>query len=271
MNLMNCESEAELHKRVKTFGIEVEDIMPDKSESIVEVDEYADDGVEVGKRAKSEESTQGKGQKPASKTKNLPTLATPVGRSRNHDLVNPEEIIFYEIEESEPHTSTDGTANILKRKVKLRMGSPSSGGRTSRPAGANPGDAESVALILVEMFETMEQRQPDDRHSQFGIGYDVYAKGENSEECFIEVKHFRGEAGTWELTPHQWEKATQEKDNYFVYVVSRIRKGNQQVLEIIQNPVKYLTPDPPAKKSFSKWKSGVRQTVKSNNSTAKIS
>ena len=263
MNLMSCESETELRARVKTFGIEAEDIVPDTSESIVEVDEHADDDVEAGKTAKSEESTQGKDQKPTSKTKNLPMLATSRGRSANHDLVNPEEIIFYEIEESEPHTSTDGTANIPKRKVKLRTGSPSSGTLTSRPAGANPGDAESVALILVEMFETMEQRQPDDRHSQFGIGYDVHSKGKNSEERFIEVKHFRGEASTWELTPHQWKKATQEKDNYFVYVVSRMRKGNQPVLEIIQNPVKYLTPDPPAKKSFSKWKSGVRQTVKS--------
>ena len=53
-----------------------------------------------------------------------------------------------------------------------------------------------------------------------------------------------------------------EGDKFFVYVVSGLKKGMTPQIQIIQNPVKYLMPDPPYKKSFSDWKNGVVKVVK---------
>ena len=111
-------------------------------------------------------------------------------------------------------------------------------------------------------FEEIEGREPNDRHKQQAIGYDIYSNTTSKEERFIEVKHFRGEAGTWEFTPHQWKKAEQEEDKYFAYVVSGLREGNNPIVEIIQNPIEYLTPDPPVQKKFSNWKNGVIKVIK---------
>lgn len=96
------------------------------------------------------------------------------------------------------------------------------------------------------------------------IGYDIFSsiKDEDDKRQFIEVKHFRGEPGTWELDHYQWKKAEQEGDRYFVYVVSGLRKGMIPKIQIIQNPIKYLVPDPPIKKSFSDWNGGIARLVK---------
>ena len=87
-------------------------------------------------------------------------------------------------------------------------------------------------------------------------------KTEDEKERFIEVKHFRGESGTFELTPYQWKKAEAEKDKYFVYIVSGLKEGDKPTLEIMQNPVKYLMADPPIQKKFSDWKNGIIRVVR---------
>jgi hypothetical protein len=125
-------------------------------------------------------------------------------------------------------------------------------------------DAESIALELVMRYEEhIENREVDDRHKQSGIGYDIYSKDTEDNERYIEVKHFRGEAGIWELTPHQWKKADKEGDRYYVYVVSGLTAESSPKIEIIKNPVKYLTPDPPVQHKFSNWRNGVSKIVTS--------
>ena len=110
--------------------------------------------------------------------------------------------------------------------------------------------------------EETEKRYPDDRHDQGRIGYDIYSANNSGKELFIEVKHFRGDAGIWQLTPYEWAKALEAKQKYYVYIVSKLKSGNIPQIEIIQNPVKYLNPDPAAHKQFSKWRNGVSRVVK---------
>jgi hypothetical protein len=119
--------------------------------------------------------------------------------------------------------------------------------------------AESVALEIVMRFEEEQYRIPEDRHDQHGIGYDIYSYT-NNEKYYIEVKHFSGAGGKITLTPHQWEKAKKEEDKYYIYVVSKLKVGNSPILEIIQNPVKYLLPDP-VDKTISNWKNGVIKQI----------
>jgi hypothetical protein len=178
--------------------------------------------------------------------------------------MNPDELIFENSEENTPYVKTDGQKNIPPKIISLRKGHEGESKIRHKPrAKANRADAEAIALELVMRFEEdIEDREPDDRHKQPGIGYDILSRGKNGDELYIEVKHFRSDAGTWELTPHQWKKAEEEGDKYFMYIVSGLKLGYTPNIEIIQNPVKYLTLDPPFKKQFSDWKNGVLKTVK---------
>jgi hypothetical protein len=91
----------------------------------------------------------------------------------------------------------------------------------------------------------------------------LHSQGSDSDKRYIEVKHFRGEAGAWVLTPHQWKKAEQEEDKYYVFIVSGVKAESTPKIKVIQNPVKYLTPDPPSEKKFSDWKNAVAKTITS--------
>ena len=148
--------------------------------------------------------------------------------------------------------------------IKLREGRPGGQKKEYTPREvANRFDSHDVALELAMRFEEDEEREPENRHPQKGIGYDIYSRAKDGEELFIEVKGLSGETGSWELTSTEWKKAEEEKDKYFVYVVKRLRGESGPVIEIIQNPVKYITPDPPIQKKFSDWKNGILRVVKS--------
>lgn len=195
-----------------------------------------------------------------SKKPQSPESEKEVGR---YDLINPDEFIFDTVEEHTPYVKTEGAPAVPMRTIKLRPGHPGDIEKESKPRERiSRIDAEAIALEIVRRFEEIEGREANDRHDQQGIGYDIYSKMKTEEERFVEVKHFRGEAGTWELTPHQSKKAEIEKDRYFVCIVSGLKEGSTPILEIIQNPIKYLTPDPPIQKKFSDWKNGVVRVVK---------
>ena len=166
------------------------------------------------------------------------------------------------VEDKAPYQKTEGTQPPNSRKVELRKGREGTKRRTGRPAKRSRRiDLEGIALDLVMKYERIiAEREPDDRHAQYSIGYDIYSSDDKM-ELFIEVKHFQGEAGTWNLTAHQWKMASKEKNNYFVYIVSHLRDDNSPTIDIIQNPVKYLEPNPPINKEFSNWKNGVIRTV----------
>ena len=180
-------------------------------------------------------------------------------------LIDPNDFIFDDdIEEHDPYTKTDGPPpEVSHRIVKLKKGQPGDKGDQHKAKYvAGRLDGHEIAIQIAMRLEEMEGKEAEYRHDQRSIGYDVYSHAEDGSEFFIEVKSLRGESGMWELTPHEWKKAEQEKERYFVYVVSRLKEGSTPIIEIVQNPVKYLTPDPPAKKFFSDWKNGVLKTVK---------
>ncbi len=180
------------------------------------------------------------------------------------DLIDPNRFIFSDdLEECVPYSKTDGPGGFPSITVKLKKGHYDGGPRDYKPRHIpHRGDAESIALELCMRFEEEQGWEPDDRHKQQSIGYDIYSSSNEDGERFIEVKHFRGNPGTWELTPHQWKKAEEEGKKYYVYVVSGLKLDYTPTIHIIRNPVKYLTPDPPLQKKFSDWSNAVINVAK---------
>jgi len=257
-SLFGANGEEELNEKIRYFGIQIMDTFREEHSERVKL---ISSDEEVGQERESEE--EGKKFEPPKKPPKKPQLPIFESDVRKFDLIDPDEFIFDIIEEHTPYIKTDGMPNVPKRTIKLKKGHPGTDERKRKPRKrVNRVDAEAIALEIVMRFEEIEGREPNDRHRQGAIGYDIYSNITGKEKRFIEVKHFRGEAGSWELTPHEWKKAEQEKDKYFVYVVSGLREGNNPIIEIIQNPCKYLTPDPPVQKKFSNWKNGVIKVIR---------
>lgn len=248
----------ELNEKLRQFGIQITDIsMEETSEKVklISSEEEVEQEPEPEKKEEEPKPLEEPSKKPQ------PPIFEP--DVRRFDLIDPNEFFFDTIEKYTPYIKTDGKQNVSTSTVKLKNGYIGPDDRERKPRKrVNRVDAEAIALEMVMRFEEIEGREPDDRHGQKGIGYDIYSKTEVKEERFIEVKHFRGEVGSWELTPHQWKKAEQEEDKYFVYVVSGLGEVNNPIIEIIQDPIKYLTPDPPVQKKFSNWKNGVIKVIK---------
>lgn len=257
-SIFSVTDEDELKEKLKHFGIYSVEATVDKPVGEVEITPSEGDAEREEEEPETKREGLAKGEPPP-----RPQPPGPAPPARKPDLINPDEFMFHEIEEFTPYVGSDGKKNVPARTVELREARPGSGKPRRQPRmKPNRGDAEEIALDLVMSFEEMEGRYPDDRHKQSGIGYDVYSITDTGEERFIEVKHFRGESGLWELTPHQWKKAEEESDRYYVYVVSGLRDGNTPAIELIQNPTKYLIPDPPVQKKFSSWRNGVSRVVK---------
>ena len=262
-SLFAASDDDELSNKLHHFGIQ----------ETIEREEESPGGVkiitETGKEGQEQKEEQKTGQerkedKEGEKPKPPKESKPETGK---YDLVDPDGLIFEAVEERTPYVKAEGSKDIPPKIINLRSGHKDGDGE-AKPRGlrerASRVDAESIALELAMRYEeVIEDRQVDDRHKQFGIGYDIYSGGLDNDERYIEVKHFRGDAGTWELTPHQWKKAGLEADRYFVFVVSGLRVGSNPKIEIIQNPAKYLTPDPPAEKKFTAWKNGVAKTITS--------
>ena len=257
-SLFSTNSEEELNEKLRQLGIQITGtFMEEPSESVKLIP--SEEEVEQEPEPEKKEEELKLPEKPPEKPQ-LPVFEPDV---RRFDLIDPDEFVFDTIEEYTPYIKTDGMLNVPTRTVKLKKGHIGTDERERKPRKrVNRVDAEAIALEIVMRFEEIEGREPDDRHGQKGIGYDIYSKTKAKEERFIEVKHFRGEVGPWELTPHQWKKAEQEEDKYFVYVVSGLREVNNPIIEIIQDPIKYLMPDPPVQKKFSNWKNGVIKVIK---------
>ncbi len=260
-SFLNTSTEDELDEKLKYFNIQLEDLSKKETREEIRLKSLAEQqGQEVAEGVKREEPEPqedisiGRPQLPD--VKSIP---------EEHDLIDPNEFIFDVIEEHIPYMKTDGIPEIPVKEIKLREGHRGGQQRDGQfKERAMRIDAEGLALEIVQRFEEIEGKEPDDRHKQRKIGYDIFSsiKDEDDKRQFIEVKHFRGEPGTWELDHYQWKKAEQEGDRYFVYVVSGLRKGMIPKIQIIQNPIKYLVPDPPIKKSFSDWNGGIARLVK---------
>lgn len=257
-SILSVMDEDALNEKLKNFGIHSTEVAIDKPIDEVKITPSED----VTDKEKEESATQREGVAAAASPPR-PAPPRPEADDRKPDLIDPDEFIFHEIEEFTPYVGSDGRKNMPARIVKLKEGHLGFGkAKRQPPIKPYRRDAEEIALDIVMTFEESEGRYPNDRHQQSGIGYDIYSVTDAGEERFIEVKHFRGEPGLWELTPYQWEKGQKETDKYYVYVVNGLREGQIPAIEIIQNPVKYLIPDPPVQKRFSSWRNAVSRLVK---------
>jgi len=254
-SIFGAKTEDEIKEKIEIFGLDKLTKPPNFRKESIKIISKKDEKNIVPLKKETKKKSQ-------LKHTHQPQLPQFPIKSPTHKFINPDQFTFFKIEDYIPYESTDGKEQLTPKSVSLRPGKSS-----HRPILIKPKrvikriDAEEIALELVMRFEEQNDRIPEDRHKQPGIGYDIYSTSERGEKRFIEVKHFSGGAGVWELTSHQWEKAKREKENYFVYIVSGIMEGNTPVIEIIKDPVKYLTPDPPRRKLFSEWKNGVIQKV----------
>lgn len=256
-SLFGANSDEELDEKLKHFGVKTESLLVEASYESVRIVPSKEEEEEL----KPEREVK-KPKKPAKKTGEKPQLPESELDVKRSDLINPDKLIFETVEERTPYLRTEGAPTTPVKAVKLKKayaGGPRNGYMPRKRVSRR--DAEGIALEIVMRFEEMEDREPDDRHTQRSIGYDIYSKTKDGRERFIEVKHFRGDTGTFELKSYQWKKAENEKDKYFVYIMSGLREGGNPKLEIIQNPVKYLTPNPPIHKTFNSWKNGVKKIV----------
>lgn len=260
-SLFGALGDEELNEKLKHFGIRMENVLVEETHEAVKIIPHKEEEEEV--KIKREAKKPGKPVKVASKKTQKPQLPELKPTPKRYDLINPDEFIFDTAEERTPYAKTEGASAGPVKTVKLRKGYPGGAKIEYRPRErVSRRDAEGTALELVMRFEEIEGREPDDRHKQREIGYDIYSRTEDQKERFIEVKHFRGKPGIFELTSYEWKKAEAEKDNYFVYVASDLKEGGKPTLEIIQNPVKYLMPNPPIQKKFSDWKNGIIRVVR---------
>jgi len=256
-SLFAAQGEEELEDKLRYLGIDSVGRFIEQPSDEIRLIASSEEPRQETEAPKSEDKA-----KPTERTRQLPQPPVSEPAVIRSDLIDPREFVFDMIEERTPYTSTDGMPSAVTASVTLRKALPLAleGDRGVRTRAGRL-DAEGIALELAMRFEEDEGRMPDDRHEQRGTGYDIYSETRNEEKRFIEVKHFRGNAGGWELTAHQWKKAEQEQDAYYVYVVSRLREGREPIIEVLQNPHKYLTPNPPARKRFSNWMNGVVQVI----------
>lgn len=258
-SLFGANSDDELNEKLKHFGIRMEDVFIEELHEAVKILPPKE---EVEREPKLETKTK-KRKKLAEELGQKPQLPELELAAKRFDLINPDEFIFDTVEEHTPYVKKEGAPTVPTRTVKLRKAHPGGVEKRYKPRErVSRRDAEAIALEIVMRFEEIEGRKPEDRHKQRAIGYDIYSKTQDEKERFIEVKHFRGVPGTFELTPHEWKGAETEKDKYYVYIASGLKEEGNPTLEIIQNPVKYLMPDPPIQKKFGNWRNGVIKVVK---------
>lgn len=256
--LFSADSEEELFEKLKHFGVGTESsAFEEQYESVKIVPQKEIEGEpKPERRAK-------KIKKPVEKRGEKPQLPESEFGVERLELINLNDFVFETVEEHTPYLRTEGAPTIPVKAIKLKeahLGGLRKGYVPRKRVGRR--DAEGIALEIAMRFEEMEDREPDDRHKQRSIGYDIYSKAKDGGERFVEVKHFGGEAGIFELKSYQWKKAEDEKDRYFVYIMSGLRREGTPKLEIIQNPVQYLIPDPPIHKRFKIWKNGIKRIVR---------
>lgn len=243
--------ELALHGQLKLFGIEERE------------EEYTGpEGVELMEPA---EELEEKVKEPEfeKEDEDHPSVEPPPQPKPRKGLIKPDDYFPSKRKEFIPHKKIEGESSVNPREVDLKEGRR---GTTTPPKEliqrAGTTDAEGIAIQMVLNYEVSEGRVAEDRHRQKGIGYDVYSKKPDGEERFIEVKHFREQAGRFPLTPHEMKKARDEGDRYYVYVVTGLKEGDYlKKLYIIQDPAKWLMPDPPVKQEYSDWQGGVKEEV----------
>ncbi|TET89425.1 MAG: DUF3883 domain-containing protein [Methanomassiliicoccales archaeon] len=125
-----------------------------------------------------------------------------------------------------------------------------------------------MAERLAYMYEKHEKRKPKHvpRQDQDALGCDII-----SPPRYIEVKGFVGEGSSFEMRPSQLKKAQDEKDNFFLYVITNLEKGRETAIYIIQNPVEnpHFIYEVKGGYRVSKWERSVCQKIEVKGSSAR--
>jgi SNF2 family DNA or RNA helicase len=97
---------------------------------------------------------------------------------------------------------------------------------------------EAIGLQVAMEYEHREGRSPTDVSLQ-RLGYDIKSRAPDGSVRYIEVKT-RAHTGSVALTEHEWLKAKQLGDSYWLYIVENA--VTNPTLWIIQNPAEKLEP-----------------------------
>ncbi len=97
---------------------------------------------------------------------------------------------------------------------------------------------EAIGLQVAMEYERREGRSPTDVSLQ-RLGYDIKSTAKDGSIRYIEVKT-RAHTGSIALTEHEWLKAKQLGDSYWLYVVENA--VTNPTLWLIQNPAEKLEP-----------------------------
>jgi len=248
--LAQAGDEATLEKQLRLFGIKEEETPYQETGKVELITEKPAPDTEAEKREQ---------EKPGEEKQEEAKVEPPKPPEPPKGLIDPDDYYPSTAKVYTPFKRTEGEAPRIVKEIKLKEGEP---GTTKLPRESTvrlrTADAEGTAIQLVLNYENGEGRPAEDRHRQKRIGYDVYSKTPEGEERFIEVKGFKDKEGTITLTSYEREKAQKEQDKYYIYVVTGVKEGSKPKLYIIQNPLKWLTPDPPAEENYSDWKNAIQ-------------
>ena len=92
-------------------------------------------------------------------------------------------------------------------------------------------EVELAGMEFVMEYERENNRYPEDVSAGF-FGYDILSTSEE-EKRLIEVKSFKTE-GEIVITSNEWRVASENKDNYYLYVVNYAL--NEPKLIVVQDP-----------------------------------
>lgn len=262
-SLLACGSdENRLEAKLEHFGIAISPEVPSLKPTSIEVvslepDKTVEPETDAGTRKAEDTSRR--------ETTTASTPELPVQPKIVTGLIDVNAYIPDTLKELVPFTRSDGaTGLVTSKEIKLREPSRPGGTVPEHKPTLVPGhlDVEAAAHALAIRIEEFEGREAEDRHDQRGIGYDIFSRDTATNmERFIEVKGFRGEGGSITMTAHEWKKAEQEGDRYYLYILTGLQENSTPQLSVIQNPVKYLSPDPPTEKKVSDWKNGVQKMI----------
>ncbi len=101
-------------------------------------------------------------------------------------------------------------------------------------------DIEEVGLQVAMAYERERGRTLTDVSAQ-RVGYDLRSRAADGSVRYIEVKA-RARSGKIALTPHEWLKAQQLSERYWLYVVEHAATHHPS-LWLVQNPATTLTPE----------------------------
>lgn len=175
---------------------------------------------------------------------------------KKEELISLDEILKFSFNRKGA-TSVDIDIERQKRKPKGKPKPGSGGGggpSTFTKSIISKHETESRAIEIVKMYESEMGRDPNDVRKD-GVGYDV-----DSSDRKIEVKSFKGSAGTIELYETEYDAAKVHGKNFYIYVVYNMLKESQPKIEIIKDPLNSVV-FVAERRTAKNWKNSIVEEV----------